>query len=80
MATKKNTTEVQEVEVAEEITFSAKDLAIELNIDAKTFRRWCRANLNHEKGSRWIFTDEARLEVITRYSTTPEVDQDDDES
>jgi ribosome-binding protein aMBF1 (putative translation factor) len=77
MAAKKNP-EVIEVEV-EEVTFSAKDLATELNTDPKTFRRWCRANLPHEKGSRWEFTSDLKTEVLERFRSTPEVDQDEDE-
>lgn len=65
---------------AEEVTFSAKDLATELGTDPKTFRRWCRANLSHTKGERWIFDTKSKDSVLEQFRSKPdaEVDQDND--
>lgn len=62
-----------EVQVAEEITFSAKDLAAELLIDAKSFRRWLRAHTEDRanKGGRWIFSPQARDELLAAYRAKP---------
>lgn len=62
-----------EVQVAEEITFSAKDLAKELAIDAKSFRRWLRAHTEDRanKGGRWVFSSEARDEILAAYRAKP---------
>lgn len=62
MAAKKTT------EVAEEITFSAKDLAIEAGTDPKTFRRFLRSNYAHNKGDRWVFDADAKAEILDAYA------------
>jgi len=61
--------EVAEVTETEEITFSAKDLAAELGIDPKSFRRWLRAHTadRANKGGRWVFTAEAKAELLEAY-------------
>ena len=57
-----------EVTPAEE-TFSAKDLATELGIDAKSFRRWLRANTDERanKGGRWVFDAKSKADFIAAY-------------
>jgi len=61
-----------EVEAEEVTTFSAKDLAAELGIDAKAFRRWLRAHTGDRanKGGRWLFTEESRTAFIELYRST----------
>lgn len=58
-------------EVAEEKTYSAKDLAAEAGTDPKTFRRWLRAQTTDRanKGGRWIFTEESKAAFIEAYRT-----------
>lgn len=60
-----------EVEVIEAEVYSAKDLANELGIDAKSFRRWLRANTADRvnKGGRWVFTAESKAAFIEAYRT-----------
>lgn len=62
--------ELEEVEVEAE-TFSAKDLAKELGIDAKSFRRWLRAHTEDRanKGGRWVFTADSKAEFLEAYRT-----------
>ena len=76
-------------EAPAEETFSAKDLANELGIDAKAFRRWLRAHTTDRanKGGRWIFTAESKAQFIDAYRTKAKAgteaklpDADDDES
>lgn len=80
MARTKNTAtpteEVAEVEAEEVITFSAKQLATELNIDAKAFRRWLRAHTTDRanKGGRWVFTAEEKADLLEAYHRTPAED------
>lgn len=66
--------EAEETET-EELTFSAKDLAAELNTDAKSFRRWLR-NYTPERaadnGGRWVFTADRKAEIIAAYTATDE--------
>lgn len=59
-----------EPEADTEPTFSPKDLAKELGIDAKAFRRWLRANTPQRanKGGRWVFTTESKAALITLYN------------
>lgn len=59
------------VEAPEETTYSAKDLAKELGIDAKSFRRWLRAHTadRANKGGRWVFTAESKAQFIAAYNT-----------
>lgn len=68
---RRNTTPVtdEELEAPAEVTFSAKDLAAELGIDAKAFRRWLRAHTTDRanKGGRWIFTEESKAQFIDAY-------------
>lgn len=61
--------EVVEATETEEITFSAKDLAAELGIDPKSFRRWLRAHTAERanKGGRWVFTAEAKAQFLDAY-------------
>lgn len=85
--TKKTTTAtpvLEEVAETEELTFSAKEIATELNIDAKSFRRWLRSHTSDRanKGGRWIFTSESKAQVIAAYNakgagTEPTLDTDD---
>lgn len=58
-----------EVEAEEVTTFSAKDLAKELGIDAKSFRRWLRNHTSDRanKGGRWVFTEESRTQFLELY-------------
>lgn len=70
MARTKNTpteTEAEEAEAPE--TFSPKDLAAELGVDAKTFRRWLRRHTSNRagKGGRWVFDTDAKAELIAAY-------------
>lgn len=57
-------------EAPAEVTFSAKDLALELNTDPKSFRRWLRAHTadRANKGGRWVFTAETKAAIITAYN------------
>lgn len=66
--TKIKNAEVTETEV-EEVTFSAKDLAVACGTDAKSFRRWLRAQTEQRanKGGRWIFTAESKAAYIAAY-------------
>lgn len=52
-----------------EDTFSAKDLASELGIDPKSFRRWLRAHTAERanKGGRWVFTAESKAAFLDAY-------------
>lgn len=72
----------QEVEVEE--IFSAKDLAVQAGTDPKTFRRFLRSEFPRtNKGERYSFSDEARIEVLAAFEAridSEEVPQDDDES
>lgn len=54
-----------------EDTFSAKDLASELGIDPKSFRRWLRAHTAERanKGGRWVFTAESKAAFLDAYRT-----------
>lgn len=65
----------------EEIIFSAKDLANELGIDAKSFRRWLRAQTTDRanKGGRWNFTAETKADYLAAYRKD-EVIEDEDEA
>ncbi len=72
--TKKSTTATpidDEVDEAQEVTFSAKEIATELGIDAKSFRRWLRSHTadRANKGGRWVFTAESKAEVLAAYKT-----------
>lgn len=70
MTARKNTQEVPaEIEITEEVTFSAKDLAKELDIDAKTFRRWLRSQTTDRanKGGRWIFDFDSKAAFLAAY-------------
>lgn len=69
--TRKTTTPVEEIAAeTEEITFSAKELAAELLLDPKDFRRWLRAHTEERanKGGRWIFSPDARDEILAAYA------------
>ena len=61
--------EVEEVE-AEEVTFSAKELAAEVGTDPKSFRRWLRSWTTDraEKGGRWIFDADRKAIVLAAYA------------
>jgi hypothetical protein len=61
--------EAEEAEGTEEITFSAKELAAELHLDAKSFRRWLRnwTNDRANKGGRWVFTADRKAEILAAY-------------
>lgn len=63
--------EAEVAEVTEEVTFSAKELATELGLDPKTFRRWLRAHTadRANKGGRWIFTAETKDAILTAYAS-----------
>lgn len=69
-ATKTRSTAKAEDAKDEETTFSAKDLANELKIDAKAFRRWLRAHTEDRanKGGRWIFTEKAKDDILAAYN------------
>lgn len=66
--------EVEADEVEAEVTYSAKDLALELGTDAKSFRRWLRAHTEDRanKGGRWLFTPESKAAIIEAYNTKAE--------
>jgi hypothetical protein len=74
MARNTNTTpevEADEVEATdEEVTFSPKDLAAELNTDAKSFRRWLRSYTSDRanKGGRWVFDADTKATLIEAYN------------
>lgn len=61
--------EVEADEASAEVTFSAKDLANELGIDAKSFRRWLRSVTPERanKGGRWIFNEETKAAFVAAY-------------
>lgn len=63
--------EAEVAEVTEEVTFSAKELATELGLDPKTFRRWLRAHTadRANKGGRWIFTAETKDAILAAYAS-----------
>mgnify|MGYP002082243901 CR=1 FL=1 len=72
--TKQATPVADEVEGTEpgantENMFSAKDLAAELGIDPKAFRRWLRGHTTARanKGGRWLFTAETKAQMIDAY-------------
>lgn len=75
--------EIEEIEVpVEEVTFSAKEVATELNLDAKSFRRWLRAHTadRANKGGRWVFTPAGKDAIIAAYNakkTDPEPNTED---
>lgn len=50
-------------------TFSAKDLAKELGLDPKSFRRWLRSYTSQRanKGGRWVFDAAAKDHLIEAY-------------
>jgi len=60
-----------EVEPTTEEIFSAKELAKELNLDAKSFRRWLRSVTPERanKGGRWVFDAELKASLIELYNT-----------
>lgn len=73
-------------ETEAEVTFTPKDLAAELGIDAKSFRRWLR-NYTPERAAdydgRWAFTADRKAELIAAYNApkeTPEADEEADAS
>ena len=77
----------EEVEVEAEVTFSAKDLAAELGLDAKSFRRWLRSYTPDravDQGGRWSFTADRKAELIAAYNAdetdAEEVDEVSDEA
>ena len=59
-----------EVETIVEVTFSAKEVATELGLDPKSFRRWLRAHTadRANKGGRWIFTTAGKAAIIAAYN------------
>ena len=61
----------EETEAPAEVTYSAKDLAKELGIDAKSFRRWLRSQTpdRANKGGRWIFDTESKAAWLNAYNT-----------
>lgn len=61
-------------------TFSAKEVANELGIDAKSFRRWLRAHTTDRanKGGRWVFTAEEKADLLEAYHRTPAEDPAED--
>lgn len=72
MARAKNTDADATAEVTpatEEVTFSAKEVAAELGLDPKSFRRWLRSITEDRanKGGRWVFSAETKDELIARY-------------
>jgi len=74
--------EAEEVIEAEEApTFSAKEVAAELDLDAKSFRRWLRAHTAERanKGGRWVFTADEKAELLDAYRRTPAEDPIDDD-
>lgn len=77
MTARKNT-KVAEVEVIEveadapaAEVFSPKAIATELNIDAKSFRRFLRSQTENRagKGGRWAFDADAKAAIIAAYNT-----------
>lgn len=58
-------------EAPDEVTFSAKEVAAELGLDPKSFRRWLRAHTadRANKGGRWIFTTESKAAFIAAYNS-----------
>ena len=58
-----------EAEAPTEEIFSAKDLAKELGIDAKSFRRWLRSQTpdRANKGGRWIFDAASKATWLAAY-------------
>ena len=74
MARTKNTTEAP-AEVTEEVTeevntISAKQLADELGVEPKAFRRWLRRHTTNRagKGGRWAFSLEDAAELKAAYT------------
>jgi hypothetical protein len=65
---------------AEELTFSAKDLATEAGTDAKSFRRWLRdfTNGRANANGRWAFTAEAKAALLDAYAKRNEKPADAD--
>ena len=79
-------TEAEEAEAPE--TFAPKDIAAELGIDAKSFRRWLRRQTSDRagKGGRWVFDAEGKAALVAAYHKAeaeaaaedePEVDDED---
>lgn len=77
--------EVEETEELEEEaeTFTAKNLASELGIEPKAFRRWLR-NYTKEranKGGRWVFSADRKAELLAAYAadhSAPAEDSDEE--
>ena len=70
--TKTIATAIEEIEeVTTETTYSAKELAVEVGTDPKSFRRWLRAHTadRANKGGRWVFTAESKAAILTAYAT-----------
>lgn len=62
----------EEVELdaeAEEISFSAKDLATAAGTDPKSFRRWLRAYTGERADGRWAFNADQRDALLEAYAT-----------
>jgi hypothetical protein len=59
---------------AEEVTFSPKEIASELGITAKDFRRWLRSKTDRRanKGGRWVFTADEKADWIQAYNSKDE--------
>src|SRR5580765_6130896 len=66
--------EATEAEGDDEVTFSAKEIASELGLTAKDFRRWLRSKTDRRanKGGRWVFTADEKADWIKAYNTKDE--------
>lgn len=83
MARKTNTTTEAPAEVTEEVTtISAKDLASQLGVDPKAFRRWLRRHTENRagKGGRWTFDASQVEELKAAFSKDAEAEATTDEA
>jgi len=69
-----------EVTEAEEITFSAKDLATAAGTDSKSFRRWLRDYTGERanENGRWVFSPARADELLDAYAKRNDAPADDD--
>jgi hypothetical protein len=67
-------TEDEDEATDEEVTFSPKEIASELGITAKDFRRWLRSKTDRRanKGGRWVFTADEKADWIQAYNSKDE--------
>lgn len=73
---------VEEDEDEAEATFTAKEIASELGLTPKDFRRWLRSKTDRRanKGGRWIFTAEEKADWVAKFQAKDEAADDNAEA